>query len=798
MRGGSLSRALLALGVATLLAACSGKTERIASGLRKCEAFIGTADWDKAGVEVRNVLQIDPRNVPAHLAAARIDEARGELARAYAYYAKVLELQPASVPARLGMVRLQLMAGDSREAERGVTEVLAADPGNVVALTLHAALLAGRGDTVAALAQARALVAGGAAVPAETHLLLAGLYMRQGQPAQALAVMEAALKSLGPRLDLLKVAAQVAGEMRDDPAAARRAEALYRQAAALAPRDYAVWSDWATLYVARNDLDRAEHVLRDSIQAQPDDARRRVALLEFIASRRGLAVAEPAFKAEIAERPKDMPLRFGLASLYRSMGRADDAQQVLQAVVDLGRDDGAAVEARTRLAVLHLSAGRLREARALLDEVIKLNPHDNAALLLRARLLLADGKAQAAVLDLRTVVRDQPDSVEAVGLLAQAHRLGGEPRLAGDVVAEAVKFRPDSAELQLLLAAYRADARDWRAAQTAVDEAIRLAPTAVRAYDLKAQFALARGDAAGAEKTWQALKAQRPDDPVGALRLGQFYAGQNKPALALPQYDAAARLAPDAAEPRLLAVALLAAQQRFTEADARVAALARDRPDSPLPYQLRGELALVRRDLPAAQVAFEKTVALAPLAPAGYLNLARVAQAKNDLPGALQALQRGEKAVPADLSLPAARADALGRAGRHDEAIAVYESLLQRAPDNELYANNLAYLLAETRGDRAALERALQLTQRFAGSGDPSYLDSLGWVQFRLGQYAQAAAVLERALALSPGSPLLQLHLGMALMKQGDTARGRELVRRALQKDADLAGADEARRLIGA
>ncbi len=189
---------------------------------------------------------------------------------------------------------------------------------------------------------------------------------------------------------------------------------------------------------------------------------------------------------------------------------------------------------------------------------------------------------------------------------------------------------------------------------------------------------------------------------------------------------------------------------------------------------------------------------LAPSAPQGYQNLARVMAGQNDLAGAIDLLDRGAQSNPHDLSTPALRADWLVRAGRTDDAIAAYETLLKRAPDNDAFANNLAYLLADLKGDPASLTRALALSSRFADSANAGYLDSLGWVRYRLAQYAEATPLLERAVRGAPDAPLLQLHLGMALCKQGDTARGKALIRKALQSKADLLGAEEARRLAEA
>ena len=59
-----------------LLSACSSKADRLQSGLDKGAEFVRLADWDKANVEVRNVLQIDPKNAQAYFIAGQIAEGK--------------------------------------------------------------------------------------------------------------------------------------------------------------------------------------------------------------------------------------------------------------------------------------------------------------------------------------------------------------------------------------------------------------------------------------------------------------------------------------------------------------------------------------------------------------------------------------------------------------------------------------------------------------------------------------------------------------------------------------------------
>ncbi|MDZ5633230.1 tetratricopeptide repeat protein [Janthinobacterium sp. GMG1] len=103
------------------------------------------------------------------------------------------------------------------------------------------------------------------------------------------------------------------------------------------------------------------------------------------------------------------------------------------------------------------------------------------------------------------------------------------------------------------------------------------------------------------------------------------------------------------------------------------------------------------------------------------------------------------------------------------------------APDNQHAYNALGYSLAE-RGIRleeahALIEKALQMAP-----GDPFIMDSMGWVQFRMGNLAAAENALRRAYAVR-SDPEIAVHLGEVLWQKGDKAEAQKLWREARSKD---------------
>ena len=80
-------------------------------------------------------------------------------------------------------------------------------------------------------------------------------------------------------------------------------------------------------------------------------------------------------------------------------------------------------------------------------------------------------------------------------------------------------------------------------------------------------------------------------------------------------------------------------------------------------------------------------------------------------------------------------------------------------PEQPQVLNNLGYSLVEQRRN---LDEALAMIERaVAAQPDSGYIvDSLGWVYYRLGRFAEAVAPMERAVALMPTDSIINDHLG--------------------------------------
>ncbi len=126
-----------------------------------------------------------------------------------------------------------------------------------------------------------------------------------------------------------------------------------------------------------------------------------------------------------------------------------------------------------------------------------------------------------------------------------------------------------------------------------------------------------------------------------------------------------------------------------------------------------------------------------------------------------------------------ARAASLERLDRFEEAEEAFLVLLEIDPADATAANYLGYLWADR---EVRLEEALELVNRAVevDPENPAYLDSLGWVHYRLGSMDEAEFWLRRAIELNDGDGTLLAHLGEVLLVRGDTDEGSRYLRLAL------------------
>jgi len=257
--------------------------------------------------------------------------------------------------------------------------------------------------------------------------------------------------------------------------------------------------------------------------------------------------------------------------------------------------------------------------------------------------------------------------------------------------------------------------------------------------------------------------------------------------------------------------------RRMTEAEEVLAGLGEAGEGSPAVHLQRGRLLCLGGDLTGGAAELEKAAALAPDAPAplaslGFvlLQLGRTERADSVLAVAQELdpanaevcfllgvahretgrleeselmLRRALELRPRDERALFELGVLLERMDRAEEAAGIFGEVLEVNPLNAVARNYLGFMLAD-RGIRLQ-ESLAHLEIAVAQEPDNGYfLDSLGWVRYRLGDLRQATKLLERAAALADIAPI-RAHLAEVYERQGMISQARDNWRRALALEPD-------------
>jgi tetratricopeptide (TPR) repeat protein len=780
-----------ALVTATLLVACGGAGARKAAYLAKGQEYLAAHDFEKARLEFRNALQLDPNDAEASFLAGEASEHLGNLREAAQMFQTAIQVNPKHLGARAQLAKIYVYAGAPDKAMETLEPGLAIAPDDADLLTARGSARLKLGDKPGARTDAENAVR---IAPSneDAVALLAMIYNDAGKSRQAIDLVSNALQAPGASPNLRLVLVQLYLGADQHPQAVQELERVIAAEPASLAHRYRL----AQVLLLDKNIDAAEAALRAAVAQVPDSAGAKLALANFVAQYRSYDVAAAELGRLSAASPADYQLRLALAQFYTDHGKSGEAEAVYRRII---KDDGTGpngLTARTRLASALLASNQPNAAAPLLAEVLKQNPRDNDALLARANLALTQGKADAAIADLRAVQRDQPNSIPLQRTLARAYLQNDDPTFAEETLRAAVESSPDDAEPLVDLA--RLLVRTGRADQALplLEKFTTRHPDNLTALDALFDVQMARKDFAAARHTAQLVQTVKSGEADGDFLLGQAELADGKPDAARAAFERALAISPAAIEPITALVRLDLTQQHADQALARVDKLIAQFPNNALVRDLKGEALADLKRTDAAIASFREAIALSPrwAVPYGSLAAAESAAGRND--DAINALQDGIKASDGAPQLTEDLAALYERIGRPDAAIAVYENLLKADADSAAAANNLAMLLVTYHSDKPSFDRARSLTERFASSRNPAFIDTWGWVLYKRGEYADALTALQKAVDKAPHAPVLLYHLAMAQLKSGARDSARTNLDHALKSGAAFTGSDEAKKTL--
>ena len=186
---------------------------------------------------------------------------------------------------------------------------------------------------------------------------------------------------------------------------------------------------------------------------------------------------------------------------------------------------------------------------------------------------------------------------------------------------------------------------------------------------------------------------------------------------------------------------------------------------------------------------YQKAIELQPKSIIGYLQLARVYEMQGKPDDALAMYQKALTVAPNNPTIVGSIGNVYLAKNDVKTAQQYFEKANSLAPHDPLIQNNLAWVYAlQGQNLDVALSLATQAKQQAPDL--VSINDTLGWIQYKKGNYPVAVGLLTEVVGKVPQSAEYRYHLGMALQGAGQRDRAKEELRKALQMAPPLSQAD--------
>ena len=504
-------------------------------------------------------------------------------------------------------------------------------------------------------------------------------------------------------------------------------------------------------------------------------------IVSFLNTYKSPLAARQELENYVKKEPENNNLKFALYELYQSQKDKASAEKILNDVISSAKTQEDISKAKGMMAAKYLSEGRKDNGIKLLNEILAVDNRNEQALLLKAGIDIEERKLDQAVENLRTILRDSPNSSRALLLLATAHNLSGAVELADEHYLRAFQAGKMAPQYGMPYAEFLLKRNQPQRAEKILQDMLATNPTFVPGLKMLAQAKISHGDWVGAQHVADQIKSIGNPGQAADQIMGVVLAGQKNYGDSIAAFKRAYDNSPSEAKPiaAMVRTYVLAGKQK--EAMSFLASVLASNPANLDARVMEGQLFAANGEKQKAVEAFNMVISQAPKAVLGYQQLAAyyLHEKRND--EAQQVISKGLAVAPNDFGLRLTQAGIFEASEKFDDAIKTYEALIKEKPESEVIINNLVSLITDHRTDKASLDRAYSLAQRLSRSDVPYFKDTLGWASYKAGKFNDAISQLESASKALPGIAIFQYHLGMAYLANSDKPRARKTLEKALK-----------------
>jgi tetratricopeptide (TPR) repeat protein len=534
-------------------------------------------------------------------------------------------------------------------------------------------------------------------------------------------------------------------------------------------------------YFSQGEFLKASVEFRNAMQIAPTDPRARV-LAGHTAEHLGhFQVAVGLYQSVVDSNPDNVDARASLARLFVLAGAAQRGLEVIRPALSQHPDD---VELLVTQAAAKIALDDAAGARADAERALQLAPTNEDVVAVRAGLYRRSGDLDAAIALVAGAVKQLPSNTALRELLASLYTASAKPGQAEEQLRELTRLKPKELRYRGELARFYAQAQRPEEARSVLEQAIRDFPDDDTPKLALVDFVSRQRSASEAEQVLRGFIARAPDDYDLQLQLGTLLENSGKPQQALAAYQELIHRAGNdpkgiVARDRIAAIDLR--DGRPEQALKLIAEVLQANPRDPAALGLRGQIELDRHDPVAAIADFRAVLRDQPRAVPLQRLLARAHLANGEPALAEEALRTALEVMPGDSTSTVELARLLVQSRRTDEAIALLEQAVRKAPEPPLREELVRAYLAN-RDFAKARSLADELATSYPDRATPHYLN--GMAAQGEGKLEVAQKEYERALALQPQALEVLSALARLELAQGRGERAVELVKSAAARDA--------------
>lgn len=746
------------------LAACDTPEEKAAAYIENGKEHYKEGELIKALIEYKNALQIDDKLIEGWLGIAEIEEKRKKWDQVRGALRRTLDINPDHLDANLRLGRLMLLGSNLERAIGYSNKAFELAPDNIDAQTLQAAVLYKLGDSEGAAKYAQqALVKEPGNLDA--LIVMAAERLGSGKGLEAIEYLDKGIAAHkdNTSLSLIKIQALTTMEQLDE------AEAVFKRLVELNAEDVTLRNALVGFLVKLQKYDEAGAELRKIAELKPDDVEANMRLVQFVNNTQGSDAAMTELNKLIQTRKANESYQFALIDLLYAADKKEEAFKVLSGLELAAQNPVVKNNAKIRRAELLIASGENEKAMEIVTTILTEDARNGRALSIRGAHKIKTGDLDGAVIDLRAILKDDPNSSRALMLLGNAHEQLKAFDLADDRYGLAFKASNFSDGIGMYYTQFLLRRGLTKRAESTLLKVIENNRTNLNTMKLLADIRLSLGDWSGAQEIVELMKKRGVGESDTLQIQGRIFAGRNMVEQSIQAFKAVHSETPEALQPIISLVQTYISDGQVDKADEFIDSVLVANDQNFYAHLLKGRIALIKEDKGAAEVSYKQAISVQKDNPVGYSNLATFYLTEDRYNESITLAEEGLTIASKDIRLYLVKANAQQLMGNIDAAIATYENVLTFDNENLVVSNNLASLLID-KNDPTLLPKAAELSEVLKGSRVAFFRDTVAMVQLRQGNVDIALKTFKDLNRQTPDTPVFKLHLAEAMIQAGDTA----------------------------